>query len=323
MENCTPDGEVKFDVTKPSQGKLVWNCISQYRALIIFFCLIVVLCFIYIGLFKHPATLNTETTIYIEEGQSLRSVSELLKRESVIKSKAIFEMLVVANGGEKRILPGEYKFYKNSVFDVARIISGGERSLAPIKVTIPEGFDVNDIANIFSSKLIKFNKEKFLASAKEKEGYLFPDTYFFLNIDNEDDVILYLTRNFEEKTKAIFEDMPQKNSQGLEINKKEIIVMASIIEKEAKGNGDRELISGILWKRLKIGMPLQVDAAPNTYNEKGLPVKPISNPGIASIKAAIYPEDSPYLYYLHGFDGDIHFAKTFDEHRQNKLKYLR
>ncbi|MCX6747515.1 MAG: endolytic transglycosylase MltG, partial [Candidatus Nomurabacteria bacterium] len=79
----------------------------------------------------------------------------------------------------------------------------------------------------------------------------------------------------------------------------------------------------ILWNRIKIGMALQVDAAPITYKEKGLPGMPIANPGIESIKAAVYPKSSTYLYYLHGKDGEIHYAKTFEEHRQNKFKYLR
>ena len=103
----------------------------------------------------------------------------------------------------------------------------------------------------------------------------------------------------------------------------EIITMASLIEEESKGDIDRKLISGILWKRLSIGMPLQVDAEPSTYKTKGLPKYPISNPGIKSIEAAIYPEISNYLYYLHDKEGNIHFAKTFVEHKINKLKYLK
>ena len=95
------------------------------------------------------------------------------------------------------------------------------------------------------------------------------------------------------------------------------------MEREAKGEADRGFISGILWKRLGIGMPLQVDAVPSTYNTKGLPKSPIANPGLMSIKTAIYPEESPYLYYLHDKEGKIHYAKNFTEHKANIAKYLK
>jgi len=103
--------------------------------------------------------------------------------------------------------------------------------------------------------------------------------------------------------------------------------MASLIEREGKGEirgqTDRVFISGILWKRLSMNMPLQVDAAPSTYKSRGLPEAPIANPGLESIKAALYPKSSPYLYYLHDKNGLIHYAKSFSEHRQNILKYLK
>ncbi len=106
-------------------------------------------------------------------------------------------------------------------------------------------------------------------------------------------------------------------------SEREIIIMASLVEREAKGDEDRAVISGILWKRLEIGMPLQVDAAPITYKERGLPKSPISNPGLLAIDATIHPELSPYLYYLHDKDGIIHYARNFEEHKANRLKYLK
>ena len=99
--------------------------------------------------------------------------------------------------------------------------------------------------------------------------------------------------------------------------------MASILEKEAKGDNDAPYISGILWKRINIGMALQVDAAPVTYDEAGLPSKPICNPGLVSIKAAINPKNSSYLFYLHDDDGQVHYAEDFSEHRSNIAHYLK
>ena len=123
--------------------------------------------------------------------------------------------------------------------------------------------------------------------------------------------------NFEKKILPI---RPKIISSGK--TEKEIIIMASVIEREAKGDADRGFISGILWRRLQIGIPLQVDAAPETYKTKGLPENPIGNPGLEAINSAIYPEKSNYLYYLHDKDGNIHYARTFEEHKVNKLKYL-
>ena len=257
--------------------------------------------------------------VSIEEGSSLRSISKDLKEQNIIKSRVVFESLVIAFGGEKHLLPGDYFFeQKLTVYQIAQRMSFGKRNLAPIKVTIPEGFSVSDIAIAMSEKLPNFNQENFLKLASPQEGYLFPDTYFFFKTDNEQDVLNLMSENFKKK----FAPMSVL-IESLGKNEKDIIIMASIIEREAKGDVDRGIISGILWKRISINMPLQVDAAPITYKIKGLPESPIANPGLLAILATIYPESSPYLFYLHGNDGNVYYAKTFAEHRQNKIKYLR
>jgi UPF0755 protein len=191
-------------------------------------------------------------------------------------------------------------------------------SIVSISFTIPEGFNVNQIGDVFALKLKNFNKVQFLLQTKTLEGYLFPDTYFFLNNMNETDVIKSMRNNFEKKITPL---LPAIISSGK--TEKEIIIMASIIEREAKGDADRGVISGILWKRIKIGMPLQVDAAPETYKTKGLPESPIGNPGLEAIKASIYPQSSNYLYYLHDDNGIVHYAKNFSEHQTNIKKYLK
>jgi UPF0755 protein len=127
-----------------------------------------------------------------------------------------------------------------------------------------------------------------------------------------------MSDNFKKKMAIL---RPQILSLGK--TEREIIIMASLIEEESKGDMDRGFVSGILWNRLKINMPLQVDAEPETYKIKGLPQNPISNPGIKAIEAAIKPISSPYLYYLHDKDGNIHYARTFEEHKLNKAKYLK
>lgn len=126
-----------------------------------------------------------------------------------------------------------------------------------------------------------------------------------------------MNNNFEKKITPLLGEIASSGR-----NEKDIIVMASIIERESKGDIDRGVISGILWKRISINMPLQVDSAMETYKVKGLPKSPIGNPGLEAIKATIHPQSSPYLYYLHDKNGNIHYAKTFTEHIKNKLKYL-
>ncbi len=289
---------------------------SQKNFIFCVLVLIVFLVFVNFLFFNVPKNFPTGAILNIKEGSSLRSVSKYLEENNVIDSRVFFETLVIIFEGEK-VVSGDYLFEsKISVFEVARRVSSGERHLAPVKVTIPEGFNVVDIAKAFVLKLPKFNQDNFYREAKE--GYLFPDTYFFLTTDNEEDVLQSMFDNFEKKIKPIRLEIISSGK-----SEKDIIIMASIIEKESKGDADREFISGILWKRLKIGMPLQVDADPNTYKTKGLPKNPTANPGLKAIKAAIYPKASSYLYYLHDKDGNIHYATTFAEHVSNKLKYLK
>ncbi len=285
--------------------------------IVIFYAIVFSFLFYFLFL-SAPANFPMGTIIKIEQGNSLRSVSLELKQKHVIRSRLAFEALVIILDKEKRIISSDYYFEtKLPVFEIARRISKGEHRLAPIVVTIPEGFDLIQIADIFVLKLPNFDKNKFLAKAQTLEGYLFPDTYFFFITDNEQEVIKLMKENFEKKIASIRSDILLSRK-----TEKEIIIMASLIEGEAKGEIDRGFISGILWKRMAIGMLLQVDASLETYKVKGLPKNPINNPGLAAIRAAIHPQKSPYLYYLHDKNGNIHYAKSFIEHQQNVLKYL-
>ncbi len=255
-------------------------------------------------LLSAPSSFPEGAIVNISEGDSLRGISLKLKNENIIRSRTAFEAFVILYGGERHLIPSDYLFEeRTSVYEVARRISYGDRHLAPISVTIPEGFTISEIAAIFPLKLSNFSKEKFLEIAKGKEGYLFPDTYFFLSGDNEEDAIRLMGDNFEKKFAPLRASIAAQNKTD-----SEIIIMASLIEGEA--NGD-------------IGMPLQVDVALETYKVRGLPKSPIGNPGLASIKAAINPVKSNYLYYLHDKEGNIHYATNFEEHKANKAKYLK
>lgn len=281
--------------------------------------LVVFLIVFYFLFLSAPSNFKSPTVARIEPGMNLRNISSVLKEQHIIQSRAAFEFFVIIFGGEKHLISADYLFEKKLlVWQVARRMSGGEHYMAPVKATIPEGFNINNIADVFASKLANFNQDEFLLKAKNKEGYLFPDTYFFLTNANETDVIKSMSDNFEKKITPL---LPEIISSGK--NERDIIIMASIIEREASGDIDRRVISGILWKRISVGMPLQVDIAPETYKNKGLPKNPVGNPGLEAIKAAIYPQSSPYFYYLHDKNGVIYYAKNFAEHKKNIQKYLK
>ncbi len=155
---------------------------------------------------------------------------------------------------------------------------------------------------------------------KNANGKLFPSTYYLLPSTKEERIIDIMTETFNKKYKDSFSnskiDAPLKN-------KEEIIVLASILEGEAKTFVDMKMVAGILLKRLSLNMPLQVDAAKETYKTKGLPVEPINNPGTVAIEAVLTPTSSNYLYYITGNDGIMHYSKTFEEHKRNIIKYLK
>jgi len=281
--------------------------------------LLAILSLFYFLFLSAPADFPARVVFQVEKGDSLRSVSLKLKEEHIIRSRLAFEAFVIILGGERHVAFSDYYFEnKLPVYVVAGRISKGEHHMPPIAVTIPEGFDAAEIADSFAAKLPNFDKSKFLEKAKPLEGYLFPDTYFFLLADTDTDVLNSMIANFQNKIILLESDIALSHR-----TQKEIITMASLIEKEARGSADRGFISGILWKRIALGMPLQVDAAPDTYKTKGLPKNPICSPGIEALKAAIHPQSSPYLYYIHDKSGAIHYARSFSEHSQNVLKYLK
>ncbi len=187
-----------------------------------------------------------------------------------------------------------------------------------IVVTLPEGTNNEQMADILASKLPLFNKQEFLNNKNNIQGYLFPDTYFFTERTNTEEVSKTLNTTFNRKIKEL---QPSIDMSGKSLS--DIIIMASILEEEANGPKDIGVISGILWKRMSIGIPLQVDVSPITYKEKGLPKLPLSNPGLLALQASISSVASPYLYYLHDKSGQVYYARNYNEHRKNIKNYLK
>lgn len=293
------------------------NSSNKYRKFGII--LILVLFFICVNyIFGAPAG-SKDKIIHITSSDSLMKISNDLKSNNVIKSQYIFKTLIYIFSKDKKINYGDYLFKANSsVFNISLQLSRGKHGISPIKVTLTEGMTNEGMARMLSGKLSVFRSGEFLSDPRSKQGYLFPDTYFFYPLTTTYEVLDEITSNFKKRISGVSNDI---GASGKSLS--DIIIMASILEKEANGKNDTFVISGILWKRIKLGMPLQVDAAPSTYKVVNLPNSPISNPGLLAINSAIHPEDSPYLFYLHDKNGIVHYAVNFNQHRINIAKYLK
>jgi len=269
--------------------------------------------------FGHPLKNNKDRLIHVSMNEGLNKVAIELKNENIIRSEFIFRHLVSLFEPSKQIKEGDYFFARSSpIFVIAQQLAKGYHKVSPLKITLIEGYTNEQIANKLEKYLPSFNKDLFQEETKDKQGYLFPDTYFFYKLDSTDEVIKNLSINFSNHIKKINTEL-ENSGKSL----REIIIMASLIEKEASGPKDAPIISGILWKRLRLGMPLQVDADEETYKRKGLPEDPICNPGMVSIMATLDPQSSSYLYYLHDKNRNVHYAKTFTEHKRNIRLYLK
>lgn len=276
---------------------------------------------IFYYLFSAPpnTSVNKDIIIHVSKNDNLSNVSKNLKDKNIIKSEFFLKSFVVMFNSDKKIIQGDYLLNrKQTVFSIAWQLARGNHKINPIKITLREGLTNEQMADIFADKLSSFRRDLFMEKSNGNQGYLFPDTYFFFPMDTTEEIFEKLSNNFKRQTSKIKEE-----AISLGKDFEDIIIMASIIEGEASGKEDASLISGILWKRMKIGMMLQVDVERETYQKKGLPNNPINNPGLSSIKAALYPEDSPYLYYIHSKDGQVYFAQNLREHNQNINKYLR
>ncbi len=263
-----------------------------------------------------PRNFPKDSILSIPDGSGLYVVGQLLEQEGFIRSPFWFRSVAIMLSGERRMKAGQYFFdTPESSVKLAWRILHGDYKVETVKLTIPEGFTNEKISDLFGERFTLFDNTTFLVTAPE--GYLFPDTYFIQLTATASSTIKLMQDNFDRKVLPLLPEI-EKSKHTLH----DIVVMASLIEGETNNQKDREMVSSILWKRLRLGMLLQVDVERKTYEFKGLPEKPINNPGLASIKAAIYPTTTPYLYYLTGNDGKMHYAKTFDEHKQNIVKYL-
>jgi UPF0755 protein len=278
----------------------------------------------------------------VASGTGFQEIAAALKEDGLIRSKKAFEIYAVLAGTARGLKPGRYTVSPaQSGAEISNILAAGPET--ETTVTIPEGFTSMDIARLLDEAGV-VESEEFLKLVMERglEGRLFPETYRFYYNSKPEMVLAKFLSEFERRAAPLLAADPNNIERNL--------ILASILEKEVPGLEDRRVVAGLLIKRVKIGMPLQVDASIcyakellrpedpcepltkldkkiaspyNTYLHSGWPPGAITNPGILAIEAALHPEDSPYWYYLsEPKEGKTIFAKSIDEQVMNQLKYL-
>ncbi len=297
-----------------------------------------------------PSDHPVSKVVMIPEGSTFQQAAVLLEREGLIRSRTVFVLLGRSQVADRKIHAGEYEL--NAGMTPATILSkllNGQVLLRPL--TIPEGLTMVQIADLIGRQGVT-DREEFLRLAQDRtfisslgikaetlEGYLYPDTYHFPRPARAKDVIVAMIDHLHQ----VWNPELRARAKELHMTEHEVLTLASVIEKETGAAGERPEISAVFHNRLKKRIPLQSDPTViyglpefdgnirkkdlshpspyNTYRVQGLPPGPIANPGIASIRAALYPSDSRALYFVSRNDGTHHFSSTLTEHNQAVEKY--
>lgn len=298
-----------------------------------------------------PVNASTHSTlVIIESGDSVDSIAENLETNKLIRSATAFKLYVTIHGLRGRLQSGAYDLHPDqSSRAIAKMITTGQTSSQ--KMTVPEGFTISAIrarAATFGIQPKDFDKalQQDFSGTKaglrppgtSLEGYLFPDTYVVTPTTTADQLVRSMVNNFDKKvTNDIIAGFA---SQGLTLHQG--LTLASIVEREVSNPADQKLVAGVFLNRLKIGQKLQsdvtidygaallgrrfnlqLDSPYNTYVIPALPIGPICNPGLNTMRAVGNPTPSKYFYFLAGKDGTTHYAETVDVHNANVQKYLR
>ncbi|RLC37496.1 MAG: endolytic transglycosylase MltG [Candidatus Nealsonbacteria bacterium] len=283
---------------------------------------------------------TTQKIVNIPSGTNAKEIVDLLEKNEIIrKNNYTFRILTKLLKLEDRLKYGEYNLSPsmNMLQILDKLVKG---EVIAYKITIPEGYTCTQIAELLEKKEVA-EKEAFLKlvkdSEKASEGYLFPDTYEVPKKYGAEKMVKAMLSNFNQ---IAIENKFTDRAEEIGFSLNEIIILASIIEKEAKFSDEKNKVSTVFHNRLKTGMKLQscatiqyileepkerldendlkIDSPYNTYLHKGLPPGPICNPGLDSIIAALEPEEEDYLYFVLGENGRHIFSKTYREHLRNK-----
>ncbi len=339
---------------------MLWTIIKIVGAVVL---LVAIIVGVFVANQLTSASVKNDVTFTIQEGEGLKAVSARMDSEKIIKNPTVFEMTIRVTGKSNSIFAGTYVFTKDqSMKDVIDAITNVDDVTNDITITLIEGWtsaemakylqeqgffpaedfsaavQTTDIQNLLPGVTYAFLGDK--PTSQGLEGYLFPDTYRIKQKPEPADVVRKLLDNFDSKlTNTMRSDI---HKQGRTVF--DVVVLASILEREVLSDADKKNAADVFLKRLQIGMPLQSDATVNyvtgkqdtrptlqdieadspynTYVYKGLPPGPISNPGFSSLEAAVYPTSNPYYYFLTKDNGEAVFSRNLDEHNLNKAKYL-
>lgn len=290
-----------------------------------------------------PTTDSNNKIFIVESGQSIVTIGKNLESKQLIKNHYVFLTYAFLTGQNKKIQSGTYRLSPSLTTPeiIKKLTTGG---IADYWLKIIDGSRIEEVSLLFPNGL-SFSSQDFLTKVKTKEGYLFPDSYLIPEYYTADQIIALIQGNFDQKfAKA-------KENSTTKLTDKQVLVLASLLEREGKSLESKKMIAGILMNRFNINMALQLDAtiqyardnqtknitkywqpvsksdfsidSPyNTYKNPGLPPKPICSPGYNSLYAAFHPTESDYLYYITGNDGKMYYAKTLEEHNSNIAKHL-
>lgn len=298
---------------------------------------------------------DRDSIVRIPEGSSVIHISSILKRERLISSPWLFQLYVRFSGTAGRLKAGEYRFQGPlSISELADKLYRGDFYYH--RVTIPEGRNLQEIAEIFVAagfgSIEGFNeifRETGLVSridseATDLEGYLFPDTYSLLRGTSEREIVTTMVNRFQRS----WSEAEEARARQLQMTVREVVTLASLIEKETGIPEERSLVSSVFHNRLARNMrlacdptviyavkqvkeydgvinqsDLALDSPYNTYLYPGLPPGPIANPGQEAIQSALYPEESDFLYFVSKNDGSHYFSTSYRDHSRAVQQYQR
>lgn len=281
---------------------------------------------------------TSEKVFVVERGAGISQVAEDLRDQGLIKNKTVFKMQARIQGVDKKIRAGDYKL--SASMSVSEILKTMSEAPLEVWITIPEGFRAEEVADTLQANLPSY-QDSWRQMLIGKEGYLFPDTYLIPRDATIETVLSVFENNFNTK----IDEAGLSGRNDLD----RIIIIASLIEREAFADPEKSTISSVIANRLRQGMALDIDATLqyakgkvgdkwwtvptaadksinslyNTYKYPGLPPGPIGNPGIEAIKAAANPASTSYFFYIHDSKGNVYFARTLEEHNANVNRYLR
>ncbi len=293
------------------------------------------------GLLPANSKDTTKNIFVVEKGSGLKEIANKLGAQGLVKNSIVFFLYTRFGKFEGKIQAGDFRLSPS--MDVKEIAENLTHGTLDIWITIPEGNRSDEIADILQEKIPSF-KSLWRTILRTNEGYLFPDTYLIPKDADVNLIVTLMRNNFQSK----FETLTSQNQNKL--TKDQIVIIASLVEREAKFAQDRPYVASVILNRLSLSMPLQIDStiqyvlgyseeekswwrknvtfedlkirsSYNTYQNVGLPPTPIANPGLDALEASVNPIKSNFLYYVSDKTGHLHFAKTLEEHNLNITKY--